>query len=295
MALLTKPCNLRLWFVLVTPISAFIITRNEEALLAATIGALQPWVDDILVVDSGSTDRTVEIARGMGARVMHRIWTGYGPQKRFAEQNCKNDWVLNVDADEVITPALAQEINRLFATGRPPSPSAYRMRILTVYPGDTEPRRGAKDYNVVRLYHRSVGSYRDHPLHDRVVITGGTLRQLQAPAFHFSFTSLEHIVGKGNSFSSFSAQHTPERRARGLKRRLVVEFPLAFLKYYVLRRHYSGGWKGFYFALCQAFMRTTRIAKMLERVALKEAERRNPSAPPPAIKPVRHYSRSLPR
>ena len=247
------------------PISAFIITRNEEARLPAALAALTGWIDEIIVVDSGSTDRTVEIAKAAGATVLHREWTGYGPQKRFAEQHCRNGWVLNIDADEVITAPLAREIMGLFSAARPPEPGAFKLRILTVYPGDTEPRPFANDYNVVRLYHRSVGQFRDHPVYDRVVLKKGTMaHQLDAAIFHHCYISFEHVIEKSNTFSSFRSTHSKPRSPTLLTLRLLTEFPVNFLKSYIFRRHCTGGWKGFYFSLCHAFMRTSRIAKMLE-------------------------------
>ena len=246
------------------PISAFIIVKNEEKRLLKTLSALKPWVDEIIVVDSGSTDRTMELARSLGAKVSYNEWRGYGSQKSFAERLCRNLWVLNVDADEVVTPELAAEIQALFPGGRAPEPAAYRLRILTVYPGDVRPRRWANDYNEVRLYHQSVGAYREHPVHDRVVLRNTQARQLRQPIFHHAFLSFSHIVEKNNHFSSFRSQNSKPRSSSYLKFRLALEFPLNFLKCYFGRRHIFGGWKGFYFALCHAFMRTTRIAKMLE-------------------------------
>ena len=90
-------------------ISAFIIAKNEAARIARTLEALA-WADQIVVVDSGSTDETVAIAQAAGSEVHHREFDGYGPQKVFAEGLCRNDWVLNVDADEVVTPELAAEL-----------------------------------------------------------------------------------------------------------------------------------------------------------------------------------------
>ena len=246
------------------PISAFIIVKNEEKRLPRTISALKPWVDEIIVVDSGSSDRTVELARSLGAKVSHNDWKGYGSQKSFAERLCRNMWVLNVDADEVVTPALAAEIQALFSGGRAPEPSAYRLKILTVYPGDAKPRLWANDYNEVRLYHQSVGAYREHSVHDRVILRNTMPMQLRQPIFHHSFLSFSHIIEKNNHFSSFRSQNSQPRSCSYLKFRLAIEFPLNFLKCYFGRRHIFGGCKGFYFALCHAFMRTTRIAKMLE-------------------------------
>jgi glycosyltransferase involved in cell wall biosynthesis len=247
------------------PISAFIITKNEEVRLPATLAALRPWVDEILVVDSGSTDRTIEIARHFGARVLYRAWAGYGPQKRFAEGQCRNDWVLNVDADEVLTPELAEELRGLFSRGNGPAPGAYKARILTVYPGDQRPRPLANDYNVVRFYHRAVGSFRDHPVFDRVVLRDTVPQQLRATIFHHPYISFEHVIEKNNRFSSFRSVNSRKCPRAMLRFRLIYEFPLSFVKYYLFRLHFTGGWKGFYFALCHAFMRTSRIAKMLER------------------------------
>ncbi|MEL6474939.1 MAG: glycosyltransferase family 2 protein [Pseudomonadota bacterium] len=245
------------------PISVFLITRNEEARLPATLAALD-WADQIVVVDSGSTDGTVEIARAAGADVHHRDWTGYGPQKCHAESLCRHDWMLNLDADEVVTPALEQELRALWQV--PPAPGAWKLRILNVYPGDTRPRPFANDYNVVRLYHRDVGGYRDHPLFDRVDLAkGGKAEQLRAPVHHFPLIDWHHFIDKENRYSSYQAETAKPRRWIALRLRLVIEMPVAFVKFYFLRRHITGGWKGFFFALTAAFARTARIAKMLER------------------------------
>ncbi|MGB0086008.1 MAG: glycosyltransferase family 2 protein [Rhodomicrobiaceae bacterium] len=273
------------------PISAFIITKNEEARLARTIAALRPWVNEVVVVDCGSTDRTVDLARSMGARVLHRDWRGYGQQKRFAEKQCRNDWVLNVDADEVVTPALADEICSLFRDGKALEPTAFKLRILNVYPGEETPRLFADDYNVVRLYHKSIGFYRDHPVFDRVVLKGTTPTQLAQPIFHYSYISLAHIIEKNNRFSSFRTERLPLRSRSYLLARLWFEFPVSFLKSYVLRRHFTGGWKGFYFSLCYAFLRATLIAKMLERASSVPITRSAAPVALPPLKPARHHSR----
>jgi glycosyltransferase involved in cell wall biosynthesis len=245
------------------PISVFIITRNEEIRLPRCLDALIPWVGEIVIVDAGSVDRTVEIAKSYGVRVVERLWNGYGPQKRFAEELCAHDWVLNVDADEVVTPEIVAEIHSLFAGGKP-KPAAYRIHILNVYPGQTEPRWLANDYNVVRLYHRSVASYSDDPVYDRVVTGSAPPHQLSAPIYHFTHISVAHAVQKALSFSKFRAETSGERSASFLKLRLFFEFPMVFVKAYFGRRHITGGWQGFYFSICHAFMRTTRIALLLE-------------------------------
>lgn len=257
------------------PLSVFIIARDEEARLARTLRPLRALSDDIVLVDSGSSDGTVAIAESFGARVLFRAWEGYGQQKRFAEEQCRHPWLLNVDADEVVTEALAAEIGALLSPA-PPPPGAYNIPILTVYPGDERPRRFARDYNVVRLYHRAAGSYRPHPSHDRVELQGVRPRQMRGALWHYPIVSWHGFAEKLNGFSTFQAGLPSQHSDISLKLRLLSEFPVNFLKSYFLRAHVTGGWKGFYFALNQAFMRTSRIAKMLEA---RETARRAPVIP----------------
>lgn len=252
------------------PLSVFIITLNEAERIARTIKAAQQVAQQVVVVDSGSTDDTVKIATALGAEVFAQDWQGYGRQKRFGEDQCRFDWLFNLDADEVVTGALARELKNVFSAG-PPAPAAFRVKIHNVYPGDTKPRWLANDYNVVRLYHRSAGRYRDHPTFDRVVLDDGmAVRQLEHPVYHFSIVDWHQMVDKANRFSSHHLEKAETRNPTGLKLRLVSEFPWTFLKEYLGRRHVTGGWKGFVFALNTAFMRTLRVAKMLEKIeALK--------------------------
>lgn len=249
--------------------SLFLITKNEEARLGQVLAAVRDLSDDVVVVDSGSTDDTLKIAEAHGARVFHRDWTGYGAQKRYAEDQCKHDWLLNLDADEVLTLALSDELKALFATGEPatsePAPGAYKVRILNLYPGDDKPRPFANDYNVVRLYHRSAGRYRDDPVYDRVVLCAGVEpRQLAAPIHHYSITSWFHMVDKANRFTGHEIAKVASKPRGELMIRLFTEMPLQFLRNYFLRGHILGGWKGFVFALNTSFLRTLRIAKALE-------------------------------
>ncbi|SET81685.1 glycosyltransferase family 2 protein [Oceanicella actignis] len=242
-------------------LSAFIIAKNEAARLPRAIEALRGLADEVVVVDSGSTDGTPELAERLGARVFVRDWRGYGPQKRFAEEQCRHDWLLNVDADEVVTPELAEEIRRVV---REEPPSAWKVRILNVYPGDARPRPLANDYNVVRLYHVEAGRYRDHPLFDRVE-TLAPPRQLRGALWHYPFLTWHALIQKQNAYTTFQAQAARRRPLWLLKARLAVEFPYVFLKTYLLRGHALGGWKGFAFSVALAHARFLRIVKLIER------------------------------
>src|SRR5918998_4766157 len=122
------------------PVSIFIIAKNEADRIGDTIRAVRSLTDDLVVVDSGSSDGTQALAASLDARVIHNAWPGYGPQKRFAEDECRHDWLLNLDADEVVPPELAANIRALFAKGEPPLP-AYRIGIAEIFPGEARPHR----------------------------------------------------------------------------------------------------------------------------------------------------------
>lgn len=247
------------------PISVFIIMHNEEARIAESIKSVKEWVEEVIVVDSHSTDRSVDIAKSLGARTFSRDWNGFGAQKRFAEDQCQQDWWFNIDADEVVTPQLASEIQGLFANGTP-SPAAYNVRIPYIYPGDERPRPFARDYNVVRFYHKSVGRYRDHPVYDRVELLADTkIRQLKGPLAHHAIVSWSHMIEKANINSSHNIEKLVRLPAWQLKLRIFFGFPLNFIKNYLLRGHIFGGAKGFVFALNAAYQRTLRVAKALEK------------------------------
>ena len=243
-------------------LSAFLIVKNEAERLPRTLEALRDLADEVVVVDSGSTDATVEIAKSFGARVFIREWPGYGPQKHFAENQCSHDWLLNVDADEVVTPELANEIRSTIDAGV--GGRAWRIRIRTVYPGDRKPRPLVSDYNVVRLYHRSVGRYRDDPLFDRVE-TSVNPGQLRSTIWHYSFVNWQGLLDKANTYTSYYAKAGRKRSRTQLRFRLLFEFPFVFFKVYVLRLHCFGGWKGYIVSVTAAYMRLIRLAKILER------------------------------
>src|SRR3712207_2493548 len=120
------------------PLSIFIIAQNEADRLPETLRAVRDLTDDLVLVDSGSTDGTQAVAQEFGARVIYNPWPGYGQQKRFGEDQCRHPWLLNIDADEVVPGSLAAEIRALFAEGEPER-RAYRIRIAEIFPGERAP------------------------------------------------------------------------------------------------------------------------------------------------------------
>jgi len=242
-----------------TPLSVTIITKNEGDRLGRCLEALQGLADEIVVVDSGSTDDTIAVARRLGARVEQQAWTGYGPQKRAAEDLARNDWILNLDADEVATPALFQEVKALMASG--PLLKAYRFKIRNVYPGKDKPRWLADTHNYVRLYDKRAVRFRESAVHDTVDTKDETVGQLSGTATHFSVRSWEHLKRKNDSYTTLQAQ-TLRKPMWWILLRLPFEYPATFLRYYIFRAHFTGGWEGIYSSHLASRARVMRLQKM---------------------------------
>lgn len=256
------------------PLSVFIIARNEADRIGPVIEAARTLTDDILVVDSGSTDGTQALAQSLGARVLHHDWPGYGPQKRFAEDNCTRPWLLNLDADEWMPPELCQEIRALFANGAPPA-DGYEIRIAEVFPGEDAPHPLAYALPPVRLYARAKGRYSPSPVHDRVdMAPGAQIARLKGTVHHFSVRSIGDQIMKLNAYADQQVQDLEARGKHIPVWRIFVEFPAAFLKAYIIRRHALRGVYGFITAMNFAFYRFLRVAKDYERrrLALRKKE-----------------------
>jgi glycosyltransferase involved in cell wall biosynthesis len=243
-----------------TPLSITIITKNEGDRLGRCLEALQGLADEIVIVDSGSTDDTIAVAQRLGARVEQHAWNGYGPQKRAAEGFARNDWILNLDADEVATPALFQEVKALMSSG--PSLKAYRFKIRNVYPGKDKPRWLADTHNYVRLYDKRAVRFRESAVHDTVDTKHFPVGQLRGTATHFSVRSWEHLRRKNDSYTTLQAQ-TLHKPIWWILLRLPFEYPATFLRYYIFRAHFTGGWEGIYSSHLASRARVMRLQKML--------------------------------
>lgn len=248
------------------PLSCTIITKNEADRIVACINAVKGLADEILVVDSGSDDGTIDLATSLGAHVVHHDWNGYGPQKRFAEQTATHDWILNLDADEVMTPELGDEIRRLLLAE--PSLPGYRMRILNIYPRQSKPRLWADYHNYVRLYDRRKVQFRESAVHDTVDTKDHPVGQLGGTVMHFSARSHAHIRRKLDAYTDLQAR-VMKKPTWEILARLPLEYPGVFLRYYLGRRHFTGGLDGIYASHIAAEARVKRLLKML-------AAKRNP-------------------
>jgi len=197
----------------------------------------------------------------MGARVIHNDWPGFGPQKRFAEDAAHHDWILNLDADEVLSDSLRDEI-LAWKHRSQARPAGYRFKQITVYPGKTKPRLWADYHHYVRLYDRRVMRFRDSLTHDEVEYQGHDVGTFSGDCLHYSYRSLGHLAAKLDSYTSLQARELKKAPWQMIVRR-PFEYPLLFLRYYFARRHFTGGLYGLKAAHVIAKGRAARIRKFL--------------------------------
>lgn len=249
------------------PISVFIIAKNEADRIPTVIRAVRDWVDEVIVVDSGSEDDTVAVSESLGARVVFNSWCGYGPQKVFAEGLCRNAWLLNLDADEEISRELATEMRALFDSGQPDC-VAYTLPILPLYPFQESGHPWTAFHHPVRLYRKDKAGFKAELVHDSVVVREGKIGHFKGMVLHRSFRSLAHHVDKVNSYSSAQAEVLARRgRDPGLLALLLTPI-FAFFKQYLLRREFVNGVDGIVVSYMYAFQRFIRLAKTREQQRL---------------------------
>jgi len=232
------------------------ITLNEADRLERAIRSVAGIADEVLVVDSGSSDGTVALCERLGAKVIHNPWLGYGPQKRFAEDRASHDWILNLDADEWLSEALREELKALLSRPLPASRS-FRLRVRIVYPRRDRPAPFAHFHTYVRLYNRTTTRFRDSLTHDVAPPTHDVV-DLKGEMLHKSYRDFAHIVTKTIGYYELQRLERPRRAVR-LTGRAFVEFPFQFFKYYIIRRHIFGGADGFAYALALAIGRWCRV------------------------------------
>ena len=184
-------------------LSVIVIAKDEEASIARTLRSIA-FADEIVVVDSGSADRTVDIAREHGAKVtVTADWPGFGPQKNRALGLANGDWVLSLDADEWLTEESAAEIRNAIASSNP-NVAAYRLPRRSSFCGRFLRHSGWWPDYVVRLFRRDHGRFSDDAVHERLIVAG-SVASLTEPILHETFVDLEDLVDKMNHYSTASA------------------------------------------------------------------------------------------
>jgi glycosyltransferase involved in cell wall biosynthesis len=259
------------------PLSVYYITQNEEIRLPESLAKVVGWVDEIIVVDSGSTDKTKEIVESAGARFVHNDWRGFACQKAYAASLCRNEWVLDLDADEVLSDELVDNIKLLFETPISAEIAGFQMRWVLSQPNPEHPFKYDKSKKILRLYNRkrAVIKAEKNSNNDRPQVRKGKVLFLKGDVLHRTLISLEQMEKKYCQLSSEQARHMVAKGRNISAGRLFAEFPLKFLKYYLVHRQILNGWFGLSVAITAANRNFMRLAKAKELQMLAEIEAKN--------------------
>ncbi len=223
-------------------VSAVLISFNEEEKIEGALRSLKGVSDEIIVVDSFSTDATEEICRQYVDQFLQRPWEGYRSQKQFATQQANHEWVLSLDSDEVLSPELQEEISRLKEEAVD-DVNGYWLPRKTYFLGRwIEHTTWYPDWQL-RLFRRSTGQWKGGRVHESFRVTGRTAR-LQGELYHFTYTSLKEYLVQLERFSSLSAADYYDRGLRARPPHLLFHPPLVFFKNYFLRLGFLDGVPG---------------------------------------------------
>lgn len=249
-------------------ISACIITYNEASNITRCIEALKGVVDEILIVDSFSTDNTVAIAEQAGARVIQRAFKGYGDQKHFAELQAVNHWVLSVDADEVVSPELGRAIKEV---KKSPAFDAYMIDILPNYCGAWIRHCGWYPQPKLRLWNREKGAMLVDNVHEGVVLNdvSAPVGRLKGDLLHYSFNTISDHVKKIEHYSEVGARLDVARGKSVSLLKLIFAPKLQFLVDYIIRGGFLDGYYGYIVCRNSAFASFVKYAKIRQYSALK--------------------------
>jgi len=254
-------------------VSAVIITKNEQDMLPDCMASLQ-WADEIVVVDSGSSDDTRRIAKEHGARVyLHEEWQGFGPQRQLAQSHANCDWVFWIDADERVSDELAQEIRQMVENDQ--RNCVYMVPRLSWVFGRYIRHSGWYPDYVARLYARDSTHYDDALVHEKVIIPNGMrVCKLSSDLVHFTYRDLHHYLVKSADYAALWADHRQKNNQNGSILQAVGHALACFIKMYILRAGWLDGKQGFLLALLSSHSSFIKYADLWVRQQPSSTENR---------------------
>jgi len=249
-------------------ISAVIITFNEEDRLPDALASLQGIADEIVVVDSYSTDRTLAIARAAQARIWQNRFEDYGQQKNFAMGKAAHEWILNLDADERVSPELARAIGGLKEQAAPPGAAAFAIKRKTFYVGRWIRHSGWYPDRKIRLFRKSAATWQGR-IHERLLVSGDVAR-LGGDILHFTYRDIGDHVRRLDRYADFQAEEIVRQDKKLLLPRLLILPPVTFLRHYLWKLGLLDGFPGLVIAMVSSW---GTALKYLKAMALKRRSR----------------------
>ncbi len=241
-------------------ISVVLIAQNEEKLIGPALDSVE-WADEILVGDGGSNDSTIEICRGLGARVVDHGFTSYVEQKNFALHQAANDWLLSLDADERVTEPLAEEIQALNRSGF--DAAGYRIPRISYYLGRFIRSTAWYPDHQLRLFDRRKGQWEGMWVHESVHVEGA-VGKLKGEMLHYSYENISDHVDRLNHYATLAARQMWESGRRGGVVPALIYPPFVFLKNFVVKRGFKDGSVGLIISVMNAFYVYLKYLKLRE-------------------------------
>ena len=243
------------------PCSVYIVTLNCGVWLQDTLESVKDFAE-VIILDSGSTDDTYAIVKSFpNTRISHQDWLGYAAQKSLALSQCQQDWVLNLDGDEVLSPELKLEIERTIAANQIDALITPINDVFLGVPNSKQTKKHAK----VRFFRKSKGQYDlENKVHENVIVDGHSIRD-EGDIYHYGESSIFVKVEKNNQYSELKAQEKFQKGKSPSILKLICIMPLTFVKSYFFRRNFMNGWRGFVGSMINAFYAFLKEAKLFEK------------------------------
>jgi glycosyltransferase involved in cell wall biosynthesis len=282
-------------------ISAVVICKNEGNIIAQCLGALS-WVDETVLIDSGSSDRTLEIAKKYGARVFKRAWTGYAAQKNFGILKARGEWVLSLDADEIVTGELRDEIltsiDPKLKTQDPGKVKSQKSKVKSITGDETRnpmPETPVSGYYIprrsffyghelrfgdiypdcqLRLFKRGSGKYTETEIHERIEIPGNTAR-LKRPMLHYSKDSVHAHIDSLNSYTGLEMKRALKIGYRPTGYSVLIKPVLNFMKYFIFKFGFLDGFAGFIYQRVVAQYYFVKEVKIMQELGMGWGDLKN--------------------
>lgn len=242
------------------PVSVFIVAQDEEHHIGRVLDSCQMF-DEIIVVDSGSTDQTQSIARDKGAKVIHNDWPGYAKQKQYAKDLCRHEWVLNLDADEELTTELIDEIKSFVSEEHDCVALKCRRNDLFINKFFSNFTRLPTN---TRLFKKSCAKYYvDNLVHEGPAIHG-RIKHTVKYFNHYGYADIHQLTDKYNKYSSLKAEEKNLKGKKASLLKLILIYPFEFIRHYIFYRYFFSGIRGFIFSNLSAYYALAKEMKLYE-------------------------------
>lgn len=238
--------------------SVYIICKNEEKHIRRVLESVKDF-SEIIVVDSGSSDNTLNIVKEFTNNIFHQDWLGFAKQKEFAKSLCTRDWVLNLDADEEVTTNLKNEIIKTIEENKI---DGLNIKISSSFMGEFNSEK-SKFNRRVRFFRKSAGYYPEKLVHESIVING-KIKDADGFIYDYGTLDLKTHLNKINEYSSLRAEEKFAKNKKASVIKLLLVFPLSFIKSFIIKRGFLNGFRGFIAAMNNSFYAFLKEAKLYE-------------------------------